>query len=162
MNENKRVLNKGHYLLEVFSYVILIAGFAVAIAALASGKTMPQHIDFEGNAEGTSDAGVLLMISIVMLIVNAAISVLLHFFPFKSWNMPFKVKPEKERAVYGLIAYMVTIMEVLFAVFSLIFNILMSVAGGRYIMQVTMGWLVLLMLELIVFIVLATKRNSAV
>ena len=157
---NKSILSRYHILIEILGAVLLLASFAVAIAAMASGKMIPSHYDFAGNVTDYDKPGFLIMLPIIMLISNGFTSLILHFVPFSSWNMPVKVKPGRERAVYGCIGYMIAVMELLFGIFSFAFTLCSGAAKGEMLMAISIFLVVALFADIIVCCVLAVKLNK--
>ncbi|MGN0386468.1 MAG: DUF1648 domain-containing protein [Lachnospiraceae bacterium] len=157
---NKNILSRYHALIEILGFVLILASFAVAIAAMASGEMIPSHYDFAGNVTDYSKPGFLIMMPIVMLISNGSMSLILHFMSFSSWSMPVKVKPGRERAVYGCVGYMIAIMELLFGIFSLAFTLFSGAAMGKMLMPLSVFFVVALFADIIVCCVLAVKLNG--
>ena len=157
---NKNILTRYHVMIEILGFVLILASFAVAIAAMASGEMIPSHYDFAGNVTDYSKPGFLIMMPIVMLISNGTMSLILHFVSFSSWNMPVKVKPGRERAVYGCVGYMLAIMELLFGIFTLAFTLFSSAALGKMMMPLSVFLVVAIFADIIVCCVLAVKLNG--
>lgn len=157
---NKNILTRYHVMIEILGFVLILASFAVAIAAMASGKVIPSNYDFAGNVTDYSKPGFLIMMPIVMLISNGTMSLILHFVSFSSWSMPVKVKPGRERAVYGCVGYMIAIMELLFGIFTLAFTLFSSAALGKMMMPLSVFLVVAIFADIIVCCVLAVKLNG--
>ena len=157
---NKSVLSTIHLMLELLSYVLLIASFAVAIPTMASGKEIPVHFDMVGNITEYGGPGILIVVPLVMLIINSSVSVMLHCFPFSSWNMPFKVKPQNQRRVYGCVGYMIVIMAVLMSIFSLVFTILVGTGVTKTVGIFTIFFSAAVIADIIISLVAAGILNG--
>lgn len=160
MGPNKVVLTKAHYFIELISYVFLLAGIILAVVFACSGRQIPTHYDLQGNIDAYGSASAILMLPIIMLLTNIITSFMLHFMPFKAWNMPFKVKPDRFAVVYGKIAYMVVIMELCISIFTLIDVLTQMFEKGNVMLQISFVFIACLFADIIWWCIAASRANK--
>ena len=101
----------------------------------------------------------MVIFPIIMMIANVTSSLIAHFLPASSFNMPFKVKPERAVSVYADTVLMLFLMELEFSVFSLFF-VLTATRTETWINYGSIVFIVILLLTIVATIVKAYKDNS--
>ncbi len=142
----KPYITKKHCVIEILSYVCLVASIIIAIVGMAIlPDEIATHFDGAGNIDGYGSPGVLLMLPLIMLFSNGVMSMVLHLMSPEAWNTPCKIEPGREVLVYRDVSSMITWMELEFGVFTLAMTIASWQQNGK-----------LLMIETIVFMILLT------
>ena len=158
--KNKAVLTKKHTIIEIVSFAIMLAALIIGIIVCASGKEIPIHFDIEGNVTEYGSGGSVLILPIIMLLTNVIMCLILRCLPFSCWNMPVKVKPEREVIVYGCVGYMLVVMELLFSLFTLFSSIFM-LSGNEAAMNISAILLVIsVFVDIILGIIFTIKKNA--
>lgn len=125
----KPYITKIHIILEILSYVLIIASFMIAIIGVnILPEEIPTHYDLSGNVDGYGSPAVLFGMPVTILLCNLITSLIAHFMNPAYWSMPVKVKEAKKIILYKDVVSLVVAMELEFAVFTLVFTI-MSFTG---------------------------------
>ena len=156
---NKPYIKKWHLIVEIVSYVLILAAiiFGIIMTCTIEGE-VPTHWDMSGNVDAYGSPASMLILPIIMLITNILVSATVHFMPAKSWNMPFKPKPGRELIIFSDMVGMMVWMEFVIALFTLImtiwfFNFVICMIG-------TVALVVGIFAILIAGIVMAVKHNK--
>lgn len=136
---NKPYITKGHLVLEILSYVLLLVCFIIAIVGMATlPDEIPTHFTMSGKIDGYGSPGTLLMLPIIMLICNGMTSLIMHVMPPTMWNTPSKLKPQNAVRALQDIMSMISWIELEVSAFTLFFTI--CIYRGR-----DSGWLSLVL-----------------
>lgn len=155
---NKPYITKKLFIGELLSYIPLVIAFIYAIVQMATIEgEIPTHYNFQGEIDGYGSPAVLLMIPAIILFTNLIITVVNHFLPDKSFNMPFKMKPGRELVVMGDCILMCVILQWLDSMFALIITLLFT--NGRIIMPLT-GIYVVLIFAVIIAVMVKMYRDN--
>ena len=130
---NKPYITKVHVILEVLSLILSVASVAYGVAfALKATDPMPTNFNMAGEVTGYGSPWVVLLTPGIIFVTNIILSLVLHFLPTSKWNVSFKIRPERELAVFKCISLIIS-------------SIVMAAA---------------LIIEAIVFYVLAYRHNK--
>ncbi|MBQ1547363.1 MAG: hypothetical protein IIZ61_03125 [Lachnospiraceae bacterium] len=159
---NRLYIKKSHIIFEIISYAILLASviYAVIMILRYGNSDFPTRFSGGGEVTGYGSAYVLLIIPGTMLITNILLSLSLHLFPVKLWNMPFKVKPGREIPVYASMASMMVSLELMMSVYSLATTIAWANFRDDLIMLYSFGIAGLTLVDCIFFILQGANRNK--
>lgn len=156
----KPYIKKAHVIVEIVSYIILVVAFAVAIYGMNVLDEITTRYKVNGVPDGNGSPKTLLILPLVMLLTNGTISLLMHLVGAKSFNMPVKVKPENAVLVYSDMIWMMVIIQVLIALYTLVTNIGMFFGNGFVITMATIVLLVGLIPAIVVPFVMCLKHNK--
>lgn len=160
---NKLFYTKFHIIIEVISFVLVFAALGVAIYATATiDGEVPTNYDFDGNVTGYGSPGVFLILPIMMFICNGIISLCGHLLPTTSWNMPFKINPERLVIVGRDMAWMLVLLELEIALFTLIFTVDCIYTKIKYLSLIVSVVLCVIfpMITVIIVYIKAKKHNG--
>ena len=135
-----------HLVMEIISYVLLVVTVAGVFIFIwkNGGEPVPTHYNFAGEVDGYGSAWTLLLMPGIMLFVNITISFSIHVMSPAGWNMPFKIKPGREIAVWRCIVLM---------------NAVLMLERGDLIMLISVGLVVLIIPAIVVPTMMASRRN---
>ncbi len=132
-------------LFEAASFLILVIAIICA-AVMMSGTNgqIPIHYDIHGVPDRYGSPVTMVIFPIIMLLVNGILSVCLHFLPPSAWNFPFKVKPDRAPIVYMDACWMMLILMMIFAAYTLFFTLTSQMEDfnglwGAVVLLVTVG-----------------------
>lgn len=156
---NKPYMTKRHLVLEILSYVLLLACFIIAIVGMATlPDEIPTHFTMSGEIDGYGSPGTLLILPIIMLICNGMTSLIMHVMPPTMWNTPSKLKPQNAvRALQDMIS-MIAWMELEISVFTLFLTI--SIYRGKDAGSSIILFVGALTVTIIYYIVAFQKHNK--
>ena len=157
---NKLIFTKIHIVLEILGYVLILAGFIVAVVGMASGEKFPMHYDFSGNATGSGSAATLFIMPALMLFTNLIMSASCHICKPGVWNLPFDIRPGREIPVLRAMTMMMAVLELLFGIFTFAFTMILYQRSGRLIMPLTGLFLAAMFADIIVMYITAYRRNK--
>ena len=141
----KTYITKKHCVIEILSYVCLVASIIIAIVGMVIlPDEIATHFDGAGNIDGYGSPGTLLLIPLIMFFSNGTMSLIVHLMSPEAWNTPCKIEPGQEIRVYRDVVSMITWMELEFGVFALASTIASWQQNGKLIMIGTIVLLVLL------------------
>lgn len=133
--KKKLYITKAHVIVEIVSYVLMLASFIFAIYAMITlPDEIPTHYDIHGNIDGYGSPGSIIMLPVIMLFANLTISLLAHFLSPQFFNMPFKIKPGRELLAYKDMMWMLFGMELMFSLFTLASVWSQFISNGKVIM----------------------------
>ena len=133
-------ITKAHTVLEILSYVFIVASFALAIYGINTlPDEIPTHFDFQGNIDGYGSPGSLLLLPIIMLITLGTVSLITHFVSPQFYNMPFKIKPGRELIIYKDVVWMMVGIEFMISLFTLAAVWSQFISSGTIIMIASIG-----------------------
>lgn len=152
-------MTKRHLVLEILSYVLLLACFIIAIVGMATlPDEIPTHFTMSGEIDGYGSPGTLLILPIIMLICNGMTSLIMHVMPPTMWNTPSKLKPRNAvRALQDMIS-MIAWMELEISVFTLFLTI--SIYRGKDAGSSIILFVGALTVTIIYYIVAFQKHNK--
>ncbi len=157
---NKLFFTKIHIVLEILSYVLILASFAIAAAAAASGEEFPVHYDFSGNAAGNGSAATLFLMPAIMLVTNLIMLASIHVCKPGGWNLPFDIRQGREIPVFRTMTLMIAIMELLFGIFTFAFTLALYQKSGKVLLPLTFLIMAALFADIIIMFILAYRRNK--
>lgn len=158
---NKPYITKVHIILEVLSLILSVASVAYGVAfALKATDPMPTNFNMAGEATGYGSAWFILLTPGIIFITNIVLSLVLHFLPTNKWNVSFKIRPERELAVFECISLMIAVMEFTMALWALVVTMLWASALGSAVFISSIVMAAALIIEAIVFYILAYRRNK--
>lgn len=157
----KAYIKKTHIIIEVLAIVCYLCSLILSVVFMVTIKEpIPTHYLVDGSVDGYGGASSILTLNLVMLFVIPTLSVILHLMPVSAWNMPFRVKPERSIHVYGCMAYMLVIMECIFAVYLLAITVFMGLSRGDMVFPLSMVMLGALTVDIVASMIFATKKNK--
>ena len=119
---NKPYIRKHHVIMEIIGYILLLVSFILVIVLSASSNgDIPMHIGADGVVNRYGDGKELIFMPIVMFIVNITTSLIIHFLSPDMWNFPVKPRPDRKILLYADAVSMMMIMQLIDAVYTLIF-----------------------------------------
>lgn len=157
---NKLIFTKVHIVLEILSCVLILAGFIVAVIAMASGEEFPVHYDLSDNATGNGSAATLFIMPAIMFFTNLIMSASIHIIKPGAWNLPFDIRPGREIPVLRAMTMMIAVMELLFGIFTFVFTIAIYQKNGKVLMPLTFLFLAALFADIIIMYVFAYRCNK--
>lgn len=87
---------------EALAWLGVIASLAITIVRIPQlPDTIPTHFDINGTPNGWGSPTSLLALPIIILVVNAAVSLIVHKVDPKYWNRPGTLRPSDEPAWYN-------------------------------------------------------------
>ena len=115
-----------HLVMEIISYVLLVVTVAGVFIFIwkNGGEPVPTHYNFAGEVDGYGSAWTLLLMPGIMLFVNITISFSIHVMSPAGWNMPFKIKPGREIAVWRCIVLMNAVLMLLISAFAMVSTVM--------------------------------------
>ena len=156
----KPYITKKHCVLEILSYVCIVASIIIAIVGMVVlPDEIATHYDGAGNIDGYGSPGTLLLIPLIMFFSNGTMSLILHLMSPEGWNTPRKIEPGQEIRVYRDVVSMLTWMEFEFGVFTLASTIASWQQNGKLIMIETIVFMVLLTI-VVVYGIVASSIHS--
>lgn len=156
----KPYITKKHCVLEILSYVCIVASIIIAIVGMVVlPDEIATHYDGAGNIDGYGSPGTLLLIPLIMFFSNGTMSLILHLMSPEAWNTPRKIEPGQEIRVYRDVVSMLTWMELEFGVFTLASTIASWQQNGKLIMIETIVFMVLLTI-VVVYGIVASSIHS--
>lgn len=159
--KKKLYITKAHIVVEIISYVVMLASFIFAIYAINTlPDEIPTHYDFQGNVDGYGSPGSIIILPIIMLITNLFISLLTHFVSPQFYNMPFKIKPGRELQAYKDVVWMLIGMELMFSLFTLASVWSQYVSNGKIIMIASVVMTVGIFAHIIFTIIMMYRHNK--
>lgn len=159
---NKLIFTKTDAVLEILGYLFYAAAFIVAAVACATVAEIPVRLDSADNVLKYGSPGILFVLPAMMIFCNIIFSVVIHFVDPKVWNLPFTPQPGKEIAVYRDMVRMLTVMELLFGVFTFAYDFCMfrDIRGAVNPLATLMVLAVLA--DIVVAIAVSAKHNKGV
>lgn len=150
-----------HLVMEIISYVLLVVTVAGVFIFIwkNGGEPVPTHYNFAGEVDGYGSAWTLLLMPGIMLFVNITISFSIHVMSPAGWNMPFKIKPGREIAVWRCIVLMNVVLMLLISTFAMVSTVVLMLERGDLIMLLSVGLVVLIIPAIVVPMVMASRRN---
>ena len=141
-----------HLVMEIISYVLLVVTVAGVFIFIwkNGGKPVPTHYNFAGEVDGYGSAWTLLLMPGIMLFVNITISFSIHVMSPAGWNMPFKIKPGREIAVWRCIVLMNVVLMLLISAFAMVSTVVLMLERGDLIMILSVGLVVLIIPAIVV------------
>lgn len=104
------------FLIDAFTFGLLIASFAIAIyGAITIKEPIPTQYNFQGEISGYGSSMTLFIMPAIMTVSILIVEVLRFILPAEAWNMPFRVVNAK---VYVDMAYMLHLMNLCIAAFT--------------------------------------------
>lgn len=156
----KPYITKKHCIIEIISYVMMLASFILAIIGMVVlPEEIATHFDGAGNVDGYGSPTVLIILPIIMFLCNGMTSLILHFLPPDAWNTPCKILPGQEIIVYRDMASMIVWMEFEIAAFTLLDTIATYFQSGRWIL-VSVAVLIISMTITITYEIVMILRHS--
>ena len=99
--KNNSWLPRDARITEALAWVCVIASLAITIVRIPQlPDTIPTHFDINGIPNGWGSPTSLLALPIIILIVNAAVSLIVRKVDPKYWNRPGTLQPDDEQAWY--------------------------------------------------------------
>ncbi len=150
-----------HLVLEIISYVLLVAAVgAVFIFILKNGTgEIPTHFNFAGEVDGYGSPWTLLLMPVIMLFVNIMISFSIHVGSPAKWNMPFKIKPGREIAVWRDMVLMQVLLMLLISAFALAATVVWMLGKGGLMLGLAAALTILIIPAIAVPTVMASRHN---
>ena len=155
----KLVFTKADAVLEILGYVFLLGAFLIAAAGCAAGTQIAEKFDEAGNAIKYGSPGILFLMPGNMLFCNLLFSMVLHVFDMRAWNMPFKLRPGREIVVYRDTVRMQTVIQLLFGIYSLVFNVIMCRGLEKAMMPATWFLIVGILGDITVMLAMSVRHN---
>lgn len=154
---NKPYIKVSHVIVEVISYLFLLAAIIFAIVKVYTIKgEVPAHWDLKENGYGS--LRMMLGLPLLMLFANAMTSVGIHLMPESMWNSPVKVKQGNKLRLYSAMVWIMVLMMLVIAVCTLVMTL------GYFNYAVFMGactaMMILICLVCTVGVSVVKKRNK--
>ncbi len=106
--------------MEIISIVLMIIAIVIAIIFAASTtERIPIKYNFAGEVTGYGSAATAVMLPVMMLFTVLIMILIVHLCPKEFFNVPVKTRPETELKVYTDCIWMIAIMDLLMAIFTL-------------------------------------------
>ncbi len=157
----KPYITKKHCIIEIVSYVLMLAAFIIAIVGMVVlPEEIATHFDGAGNVDGYGSPAVLIMLPIIMLVCNGVTSLILHLLPPDAWNTPCKIQPGQEVVVYRDMASMLVWMELQISAFTLFDTIMTYRQSGKMILVGAIVFGVVLTLTIIYEIIMIVRHSK--
>lgn len=156
---NKGFLRIPHRVLEVLSYVFILVGMAyIVFLQIKTDGVIATHFDIHGNPDAYGSPMEYIVLPIILLIVNALMSLMLHFYPVDKWNMPCRVNANAAAKVFDDAIWLMVLLMFLFGVFSLTGCLVLTSKTSFF--GIGIAWMALIFLLPIFFIVKIIKDNK--
>ena len=99
--KNSEWLPRDARIAEALAWICVIASLVITVVRIPQmPDTVPAHFDINGIPDGWGSPKSLLALPIIILIVNAAISLIVRKVDPKYWNRPGTLQPGDEEAWY--------------------------------------------------------------
>lgn len=118
---NRTYIRRPHIIIEILSYAVILMSLIAAIylCMIVDGE-IPTHMKFDGTVDEYGSVYSSLITPIIMLFTNGMLSLIMHFYPVTSWNLPVKVtNPEKAPYVYNDCVWLMVLIMLLMGVMTL-------------------------------------------
>lgn len=137
---NRTYIRLWHFVVEILSYVLLVASFIVCIRFIVTSTgDVPTHFTLSGEPDGYGPAAVYIIMPVAMFLCNLTLSLLMHFSNPGKWNLPVKPTPANENLIFSDVAELFVIMEFILSLYSLIYMV--TINNNRLSLVSTCGML---------------------
>ena len=155
----KAYITVANYIFELLGFIgVIISAIYIFTVSRTVKEDIAVHYDMSGNADVFGSPQEFLMLPRIMFLMLLVLVVVNHFVPAKCWNMPMKVKEVNQVLVYRAMSMMSSIMCTLSGLYTLILSINMLNENSPA-MLITVLYVVALFADIIVWMVIAVKRN---
>lgn len=155
----KLIYTRVDAVLEILGYVFLLGSILIAVAACAAGTRIVEKFDKAGNVIKYGPPAILFLMPGSMLFCNLLFSLVIHLSNPGTWNMPFKPRPGREIAVYRDMVRMQTVIEMVFGLYSLAFNIIMYRGYGEAMTPISILFMVAVLGDIVVMLAVYVRHN---
>lgn len=158
---NRIYFKRWHMVVEILSYVFLLASLAVSIVFFIKyrGQQFPTHYTISGETDGYGSAAVLLILPVTFFLVNGASSAILHFMPVKGWNTAFKITPENANALYSDSVELIVLIMAESSIFCLFMTIGFALKSGAGFAS-SMGYVAAIGLTIVLNLIKSYKDSK--
>lgn len=160
MKNNKSYITKTHRILEILSWCLLAASFAVSIyGIIVLPDEIAIHFGLDGTADGFGSPKTLLLTPAIVFFILLLISFSAHKVKPENWNIPFELTESNKHKVYRVMLDMLFAIELEIAAFFLYVSVEEFLQSGSRILIVMGVWIVILFLTIIVLCTKAKRVN---
>lgn len=161
--DNRPYYTKLHRTLEILAWAMCIASLVIGIIGIVTiDGEIPTHFDIHGNADSYGSPKSLLTVPLTLIIIGmGTITFVGHHMDPSTWNLPFKLNPERKQLVYRDLLSMIFFMEVIIAATCLYLTMVMYTGASGSMMFFTILGIAAVTVDIVYFCLRVKKDNNA-